>query len=115
MNWGPVGPTRPSVQRICRGPLTRDVGGRVGVALGVDAKRYVGGDLWTYLRHAIAPFFRGDPTTLLTAGRNAGLRPVLIIDALNECAQTRRDEFLKGIQAFTLHYDARIVVSDHQE
>jgi hypothetical protein len=81
----------------------------------VDAKRYAGGDFWTYLRHAIAPFFRGDPSTLLTAGRNAGLRPVLIIDALNECALTRRDEFLKGVQAFTLHYDARVVVSDHQQ
>ena len=77
----------------------------------LEAKRYQGGDFGQYLRQSIAPFFAGDPTLLLAALEDAGRAPVLLIDALNECASARRDDLLRGALAFALRYDARIVVT----
>ena len=40
-----------------------------------------------------------------------GLRPVLMIDALNECSASHLSELLRGAQAFALQYEARIVLT----
>lgn len=77
----------------------------------VEAKKYRGGDFSALLKQAIAPLFRGDPRDLLQAIRRCGLRPVLMIDALNECSDAHLSDLLRGAQAFTLHFDARIVLS----
>ena len=77
----------------------------------VEAKRYRGGDFGPYLRQSIAPFFAGDPAVLLAALEDTGRAPVLIIDALNECASGQREDLLRGALAFALRYDARIVLT----
>lgn len=79
------------------------------VPLLVEAKRYRGGDFWTVLRHGTAPMFRGDPKELLEALRLCGLRPVLMVDAVNECTDTLRADFLRGIQAFILQFGGRVI------
>ena len=84
------------------------------VPLLLDSKRYRGGDFWTFLRQSIAPFFIGDPRSLLTAARQCGQRVVALLDALNECEAQYRDDLLKGLQAFALNCDARIVVTEHE-
>jgi len=89
-----------------------DAGSEVPLLL--DSKRYRGGDFWTFLRQSIAPFFVGDPKSLLTATKQNGRRVVALFDALNECESQYRDDLLKGIQAFALNCDARIVVTGHQ-
>jgi hypothetical protein len=77
----------------------------------VEAKRYRGGDFGPWLRQSIAPFFASDPTILLAALEDTGRAPVLLIDALNECASGLRDDLLHGALAFALRYDARIVLT----
>ncbi|HEY4433127.1 MAG TPA: hypothetical protein VGM99_01890, partial [Candidatus Cybelea sp.] len=77
----------------------------------VEAKRYRGGDFAPFLRQSIAPFFAGDLTVLLAAIEDTGRAPVLLIDALNECASVHRDELVRGALAFALRYDARIVLT----
>ena len=62
----------------------------------IEAKRYRGGDFWTVLKHGTAPLFRGEPKDLLEAIRVCGLRPVLMIDALNECSASHLSELLTG-------------------
>jgi Nuclease-related domain len=79
----------------------------------IDSKRYGGGDFWPLLRQSIAPFFTGEPRHLLHAIRHAGLRPVLLVDALNECPTAIQVDLLKGVQAFAIHYDARVIVTAH--
>jgi hypothetical protein len=87
------------------------IAGGIEHPLTVEAKRYRGGDFWPYLRQAIAPFYHGDLKSLFVALNDAGVKPVLLIDALNECAATHRDELLRGAATFAMHYDARLVVS----
>jgi hypothetical protein len=77
----------------------------------VEAKRYRGGDFWPFLRACLAPVFPGDPKHLIGATTVTGLRPVLLIDALNECQPAFRDELLKGSVAFALQYEARTVIT----
>src|SRR5207247_1540225 len=60
--------------------------GQGEVPLLVEAARYRGGDFWNPLRQGCAPFFRRDPRELLDAIRLHGDKPVLLVDALNECA-----------------------------
>ncbi len=81
----------------------------------IEAKRYRGGDFWTVLKHGTAPLFRGDPKELLEAIRACGLRPVLIIDALNECSASHLPELIRGAQAFALQYEARVVLTSQTE
>jgi hypothetical protein len=84
------------------------------IPLLLDSKRYRGGDFWTFLRQSIAPFFVGDPKSLLTAAKQNGRQVVALLDAVNECEAQHRDDLLKGIQAFALNCDARIVVTGHE-
>lgn len=77
----------------------------------VKAKRYQGGDFWPFLRSCLAPAFSGDPKSLLAASMITGLRPTLLVDALNECASAQLEELLKGVVAFALQYDARTVLT----
>jgi hypothetical protein len=84
------------------------------VPLLLDSKRYRGGDFWTFLRQSIAPFFVGEPKSLLTAAKQNGRRVVVLLDAFNECEGQYRDDLLKGVQAFALNCDARLVATGHQ-
>ncbi len=81
------------------------------VPLLVEAKKYRGGDFWSVLRLGTAPLFQGDPRKLLEAIRLCGLRPVLMIDALNECNGNHVSDLIRGAQAFVLQFNARIVLT----
>lgn len=81
------------------------------IPLFVEAKRYRGGDFWRLLRQSTAPFFREDPKELLEAVRLCGLRPVVILDALNECSAVHLPDLLRGAQAFALYSGARVVLA----
>jgi len=81
------------------------------LTLMLEAKKYRRDDFWDLLRHGIGPLFRGDPKELLDSAALCGLRPVLMVDALNECAGDLIQDLLRDVQAFTLRYDARIVVT----
>ena len=80
----------------------------------LEAKKYRGGDFWQALRHSSAPFSSEDPKTLLEAAGHRGLRPVLLLDALNECSEIHRPDLLKGAQAFVLRYGARLVATSQE-
>jgi hypothetical protein len=109
--FGPTGSTKTfHLHHFALGLI--DSGSEVPLLL--DSKRYRGGDFWTFLRQSIAPFFIGDPKSLLTAAKQNGRRAVALLDALNECEAQYRDDLLKGIQAFALNCDARIVVAGHE-
>jgi hypothetical protein len=77
----------------------------------IDAKRYTGGDFWHLLRQLLATYSPSDPKQLLSAMQLSGYRPVLLIDALNELAESLRADFMKGALAFVLHFDARAIVT----
>jgi hypothetical protein len=77
----------------------------------IEAKRYRGTDFWTLLRHGTAPLFPGDPRELLDSMKICGLKPILMVDALNECSGTHRADLVKGVQAFALRYGARVIVT----
>jgi hypothetical protein len=81
------------------------------VPLLVEGKRYRGGDFWNLVRQGTAPLFRGDPRDLLDAIRLAGLKPVLMVDALNECPRTHLADLVRGVQAFALQFEARLVIT----
>ena len=57
----------------------------------------------------MAPLFTGDPKELLEAVRLCGLRPVLMIDALNECSEAHLLDLIRGVQTFALQFGARII------
>lgn len=77
----------------------------------LEAKKYRRDDFWGLLRHGTGPLFQGDPKELLRSMTLCGLRPVLMLDALNECAADLIQDLLRDIQAFALRYRARIVVT----
>lgn len=77
----------------------------------VEAKRYHGGDFAVLLKQATAPFHRGNPAQLLQSMRLCGVRPVLMIDALNECSEAHLPDLIRGAQAFIVTYDARVVLT----
>jgi len=81
------------------------------VPLLLEAKRYRGGDFWTFLRQSTAPYFREDPKSLMEAARIGGFRPVLVVDALNETAEEGLPDLLKGAQAFALRHEARVIMT----
>jgi hypothetical protein len=81
----------------------------------LEAKKYRGGDFWQALRQSSAPFSYEDPKELLEAGLHRGLRPVLLLDAMNECSEPHRPDLLKGAQAFILRYSARLVATSQNE
>ena len=84
------------------------------VPLLIEAAKYRGGEFWSVLRHGVAPFCREDPKELLDAIKLCGQKPLLLVDALNECAGSFVLGLLKGVQAFALRFDARIVVTSKQ-
>lgn len=75
----------------------------------VEARRYRGGDFWSILRQGTAPYFREDPKALLEALGRCGLKPVLMVDALNECTDSFRADLLRGVQTFVLHHGGRVI------
>ena len=88
--------------------------GDVELPVFLEAKKYRGGDFWQALRHSSAPFSYEDPKTLLEAAVHRGLRPVLLLDGLNECSEIHRADLLKGAQAFVLRYGARLVATSQE-
>ena len=84
------------------------------VPLLVEPKTYRGGSFWTLLRRGTAPMFTGNPQQLLDAVRACALHPLLLVDALNECPLEHRAELLRGVQTFSLHFDARVVFTSQQ-
>ena len=77
----------------------------------VEPKTYRGGDFWSLVRRGTAPMLGSDPRELLDAVRVCGFRSLLLVDALNECPAEHRGELLRGMQAFALHFDARVVLT----
>jgi hypothetical protein len=84
------------------------------VPLIFEARKYRGGDFWTPFRQATAALFRGDPKQLLDDIALCGLRPVLMVDALNEC-KTHLSDLLRGIQTFSVQFVARVVLTSQTE
>src|SRR6266540_3879823 len=79
------------------------------VPLLVEAKKDRGGEFWRVLRQGTGPLFRGDPKELLEAIRLCGLRPVLMIDALNDCSESDLPDLIRSAQTFALQFDARLI------
>lgn len=77
----------------------------------VEPKTYRGGDFWSLVRRGVAAMFPRDPKELLDSIRLSGRRPLLLVDALNECPVEHLGELLRGVQAFVLHFDARVSFS----
>lgn len=87
----------------------------VEVPILVYPKSYRGGPVWPLLQQCAAPFLKGKLSQLLGAIPLVGHQPVLIIDALNECPAQHLAEFLRGIQAFVLQHQARILSASQFE
>jgi Nuclease-related domain len=77
----------------------------------IDAKRYRGGEFCDLLRQSTAPHFAGDLKSLMRAFADTGIRPVLMIDALNECPESAQSDLLSGALAFALKYNARTIIT----
>lgn len=88
--------------------------GRTELPIFLQAAKYSGGEFWTFVRHNCAPFFKDDPRVLMEATTACALRSVLLVDALNECPEALREQLLKGLQAFALRFDGRVVVTSQQ-
>jgi hypothetical protein len=84
-------------------------GGEIPVL--VEGKRYRGGDFWTLVRQGTAQLFRGEPRELLDAIRLTGRKPVLLLDALNECPAAHLTALVGGAHAFAVQFDARLVAT----
>jgi hypothetical protein len=85
------------------------------VPIVVYPKSYSGGPVWPLIQRCAAPFLKGKLSELLDAISLVGYQSVLIIDALNECPAQHLAEFVRGIQAFVLRHQARILSASHYE
>jgi hypothetical protein len=81
----------------------------------VEPRMYRGGDFWSLVRRGVAPMHSGDARVFFDAVRLCGLRPILLVDALNECPAEHVGELLRGVQTFALHFDARVVLTSQAE
>jgi Nuclease-related domain len=77
-----------------------------------DPKGYMGGDFSRLLQQSASPFTRMKVDELLGDISACGLQPVLVVDALNECPEMFRAKLLEKIQAFVVHFAARLVIAD---
>ncbi len=87
----------------------------IEIPIFVEPRMYRGGDFWSLVRRGVAPMHSGDARTFLDAVRLCGLRPLLLVDALNECPVEHVSELLRGVQTFALHFDARVVLTSQAE
>jgi hypothetical protein len=78
----------------------------------VDPKGYAGGKFSDLLQQSISPFTRVKIAELRKDISDCGLHPVLVVDALNECPESFRTKLFEKIQAFVVHYEARLVMAD---
>ncbi|AXC15994.1 hypothetical protein ACPOL_6784 (plasmid) [Acidisarcina polymorpha] len=85
------------------------INGNREIPIFIDAKGYPGNDFWSHLRRCAAPLLRDDLNVLLKAIAVCGLRPVLLLDAVNECPSGHLDSLLSGAQEFVLQCNARLV------
>ena len=81
------------------------------VPLLVEPKTYRGGSFWNLVRRGTAPMLTRSPQHLLDAVRACALRPLLLVDALNECPAEHVRELLRGVLTFSLHFDVRVVLT----
>jgi hypothetical protein len=79
----------------------------------VDPRGYGGGDLSRLLQQSTSPFSATDVGKLIGSVVVCGQRPVLIIDALNECPDASCPKLLEKLQAFVRLRDARLLMADH--
>lgn len=70
---------------------------------------FTGDGFEEHLRKCNAPYLAGNFSALLRASRVCGLRPVLLLDALNECPTPHENALLTGVQEFLLHSSARLI------
>jgi hypothetical protein len=82
------------------------------VPIPVDPKGYGGGEISHLLQQSTSPFSALNVGKLVGAITACGLRPLLVIDALNECPEAFRSRLLEKLQAFVLLRDSRLVMSD---
>ncbi|HMH14336.1 MAG TPA: nuclease-related domain-containing protein [Edaphobacter sp.] len=82
------------------------------VPIPVDPKGYGGGEISYLLQQSTSPFSALNVGKLVGDIVACGLRPVLVIDALNECPEAFRSRLLEKLQAFVLLRDARLIMSD---
>ena len=69
--------------------------------------------IWRHLlQQATSPFAEISVGKLIEDFIACGLRPLLVIDALNECSEAFRPTLLEKLQAFVLLRGARLVMSD---
>jgi len=85
------------------------------VPIVVYPKSYRGGPVWPLLQQCAAPFLKGKLSELLDSIALTGHSTVLFIDALNECPAQHLAEFLRGVQAFVLQHQARILSASQLE
>ena len=81
----------------------------------VDPKGYAGGKFSDLLQQSISPFTPVKTAELLKDISDCGLHPVLVVDALNECPEKSRTKLFEKIQAFVVHYEARLVMADQRQ
>jgi hypothetical protein len=77
-----------------------------------DPKGYAGGDFSRLLQQSASPFSRRNVAELLRDISACGLRPVLVVDGLNECPEMFRAKLFEKIQAFVVRFEARLVMAD---
>jgi hypothetical protein len=82
------------------------------VPIPIDPKGYDGGEFSRLLQQSTSPFTAKEVGALIGDIAACGLRPVLIIDALNECPDTSRSKLIEKLQAFVLQRAGRLVMAD---
>jgi hypothetical protein len=76
-----------------------------------ESRTYDGSDLSSHLQKSISPFTQRPIKPLLTDLTLAAYTPVLVVDGINECPEVHRRKLIEKLQAFALHFDARIILS----
>lgn len=71
--------------------------------------RHYDRDLNQAIYRSIGPYTTKSPADLLEMANQLGKRPVLIVDAWNECPDSRREDLANALSAFQLRYNARVV------
>jgi hypothetical protein len=78
----------------------------------VDPKGYAGGEFSRLLQQSISPYTEVNFKELIGDISACGLRPVLVVDAVNESPEVFRPKLIEKLQAFVLRFQARLVISN---
>lgn len=77
--------------------------------------RYYGGELNRTVHKAISPFTDRDPGMFFESVRLCGLRPLLLLDGLNEVRERLLPDLLKDLLAMQLRHSARLVCASQTD